>query len=215
MAIFGYLSQVLTRSVPVLIHKNRQWDKICISWGVWRAPQVNSYLVPEKSLNGRVHYEGNRRISGKRPQLWLTANKDRQEKSRQPRRAKSDKPPRLARAGKVGDVGCSPGLMRNEEVVTAWASWPSIYRVIYLQVTREISPAVGQIEGTSLGQKRQVVLLLIDVREKSRRNREGEEKAELESGFNFYARSPSGMPTKYSLSMPRDAREMKEERGRE
>lgn len=55
--------------------------------------------------------------------VWLTANKDRQEKSRQPRRAKSDKPPRLARAGKVGDVGCSPGLMRNEEVVTAWASW--------------------------------------------------------------------------------------------
>lgn len=27
--------------------------------------------------------------------VWLTANKDRQEKSRQPRRAKSDKPPGL------------------------------------------------------------------------------------------------------------------------
>lgn len=31
---------------------------------------------------------------------------------------------------------------------------------------------------------------------RSRRNRKGEEKAELKSGFNFYARSPSGMPTK-------------------
>ena len=40
--------------------------------------------------------------------VWLTANKDRQEKSRQPRRAKSDKPPGLPERVKVGDVGAAP-----------------------------------------------------------------------------------------------------------
>lgn len=48
--------------------------------------------------------------------VWLTANKDRQEKSRQPRRAKSDKPPGLPeRVRWVMLVQrCSPDLMRKK-----------------------------------------------------------------------------------------------------
>ncbi|OJI80822.1 hypothetical protein ASPTUDRAFT_32297 [Aspergillus tubingensis CBS 134.48] len=112
-------------------------------------------------------------LSGKRPwarQLWLTANKDRQEKSRQPRRAKSDKPPGLPeRVRWVMLVQrCSPDLMRKKRwLLHGRHGLPSI----------ELS--ISRLHGKSP--------------QRSRRNRKGEEKAELKSGFNFYARSPSGM----------------------